>query len=284
MKTLLNATAALLIFGTLLTSCTKNKGCTDPAATNFDVEATKDDGSCLYAEVTTENTTASITFNFTHHFNGVPVTVSNFNQFNYVTANNDTISISKLRYLVSGVTLNTADGSEVAMGGYNLVDVTNGTGLSYTIGQAEFGAYANMEFNFGFDTTANAASYADLNSTSWDVPMMMGGGYHGMQFEGMYKMNGNDSVFAYHHIVTKRPTMMDPFEANHIEVNLPGIALNEANVVVEIKMNIAEWFQTPNTWDLNTYHSSLMGNYTAQTMMQANGFNAFTVGVISQKQ
>ena len=93
MKTLLNATAALLIFGTLLTSCTKNKGCTDPAATNFDVEATKDDGSCLYAEVTTENTTASITFNFTHHFNGVPVTVSNFNQFNYVTANNDTISM-----------------------------------------------------------------------------------------------------------------------------------------------------------------------------------------------
>ncbi|PCI97566.1 MAG: hypothetical protein COB15_07620 [Flavobacteriales bacterium] len=285
MKQLLKTVTALLILSVILTSCAKNEGCTDPAAKNFDVEATKDDGSCVYVkEEIVENTTATVTFNFTHHFDGIPVTAANFNQFNFINANGDTMSISKLRYLVSGVKLNTSSGTELPMNGYNLVDVTNGTGLSYTIGQAEFGALANMSFNFGFDTTDNSGNYIDLNSVSWGVPMMMGGGYHNMQLEGKYKVNGVDSLYAYHNIAKKRPTMMAPYEANHIAINLPGIALNQHNVVVEIKMNIAEWFKNPDTWDLNTFHSSLMMNYTAQSMMQANGYNAFTLGIISQKQ
>ena len=284
MRTLLKSTTALLIFSTLLTACSKNKGCTDPAASNFDIEALKDDGSCIYDEIEiTENNTASITFNFTHHFDGVPVTAANFDQFNFINANGDTMSITKLRYLVSDIKLNTTNGNEVPMTGYHLVDVTNGTGLSYTVGQAEFGAFASIGFNFGFDTTDNSGNYIDLNSISWNVPAMMGGGYHGMQLEGKYKVNGVDSLYAYHHIVKKRTTMMAPFEDNHITVNLPGIALNEANVVVEIKMNIAEWFKNPDTWDLNTFHSSLMGNYNAQSMMQANGYNVFSLGIVSQK-
>ena len=280
----LTKTAIVALFTTLiLTSCSKKEGCTDPAATNFNIEAEKDDGSCKYTKEEAHKE-AHITFNFTHHFDGVPVTANNFNQFNFVNANGDTLSISKLRYLVSDVKLNKPDGSVVTDEGYNLVDVTNNTGLSYSITATDLGALASMSFNFGFDTTDNAGNYTDLNSASWGVPAMMGGGYHGMQLEGMYKNNGADSVYAYHHILKKRPSMMDNFEANYIVVNLPGIALNEHSVVVEVKMNIAEWFKNPNTWDLDLIHRSLMGNSTAQNMMQQNGHNAFTLGVVSQKK
>ena len=48
-------------------------------------------------------------------------------------------------------------------------------------------------------------------------------------------------------------------------------------------MNIAEWVKNPNTWDLDNMHSALMGNYTAQSMMQANGYNVFTLGTVSQR-
>lgn len=274
----------ILLTSAIFTSCSKREGCTDPAATNFDVEAKKDDGSCTYETQTiAAHEESHITFNFTHHFDGIPVTAQNFNQFNFVTANGDTISITKLRYLVSDIKLYTTSGDSVVMEGYNMVDVTNGTGLSYAAGESDLGGFAGIGFNFGFDTTDNAGNYVDLNSASWSVPTMMGGGYHGMQFEGKYKLNGNDSTFAYHHIVTKRPTMMAPFEANHININLPGIALNEHNVVVEIRMNIADWFKNPNTWDLNNFHASLMGNYTAQSMMQANGYNVFSLGSVSQR-
>jgi hypothetical protein len=275
----------LVIFTMIFTSCSKDEGCTDPAASNFDVEAQKDDGSCTYDILpVVEHIESHITFNFTHHFDGIPVTAANFNQFNFVTANGDTISISKLRYLVSDMRLYKTDGDSVMMNGYNLVDVTNNTGMSYSPGVSDLGAFAGIGFSFGFDTTDNSGNYTDLNSTSWGVPMMMGGGYHNMQLEGKYKLNGNDSVYAYHNIAKKRPTMMSPFEANNISINLPGIALNEHNVVIEIKMNIADWFKNPNTWDLDTYHSSLMGNYNAQDMMQANGYNVFTLGSVSQRQ
>lgn len=286
MKTIFNTALAVILAGTVFTSCSKKEGCTNPAATNFDVEAESDDGSCMFPKPETpekENVKAKITFNFTHHFDGVPVTASNFNQFNFVNANGDTLSLSKLRYLVSDVTLYRPDGTTNIDDGYNLVDVTNNTGLSYSIKETDLGALASIGFNFGFDATDNVVNYVDLNSASWGVPMMMGGGYHGMQMEGKYKKNGNDSIYAYHHIVTKKPTMMAPFEANHIEISLPGIALNNPTVVVEVKMNIAEWYKSPNNWDFEMFHSSLMGNYNAQSMMQQNGYNAFTLGVISQK-
>jgi hypothetical protein len=271
------------LFSLLSISCTKKEGCTDPLATNFDVEAESDDGSCNYPAAT-PNSKATITFNFTHHFDGEPVSSSNFDVFNFVNANNDTLSLSKLRYLISDVKLSRPNGDIELSEGYNLVDVKNNSGLNYTISDVDLGTLNSIDFNFGFDSLDNTQNYVDLNSANWGVPMMMGGGYHGMQMEGMYKNEGADSVYAYHHIVTKRPTMMGEFEANHIPVSLSGIDLTKPNIVIEVQMNIAEWFKSPNTWDLNTYHSSLMMNYTAQTMMKENGLNVFSLGTVIQNQ
>lgn len=45
--------ALSLMMGTLATSC-KKEGCTDPTALNYDEDAKKDDGSCTYAQSSTE--------------------------------------------------------------------------------------------------------------------------------------------------------------------------------------------------------------------------------------
>jgi len=47
-KTVLLITAIVVRLGSGLTSCSKEEGCTDVTAENFNVEAGKDDGSCLY--------------------------------------------------------------------------------------------------------------------------------------------------------------------------------------------------------------------------------------------
>lgn len=286
-KTTLIAITALFTLGSLFTSCSKEEGCTDPAATNFNVEAEKDDGSCQYAVIETpeeEHEESHIVVNFNHHFDGVPVTMNNFNQFNYVTANNDTISISKLRYMIDEFKLYSVNGDSTILSAYQLIDLTNSTTMSVALDEVNWGSYAAIGFNFGFDTVKNSGNYIDLNSASWNVPMMMGGGYHCMQFEGKYKMAGNDSNYAYHQVPRTRMNMMSAFEDNHIAVRLAGISLNEHNVTINIDMNIAEWFRSPNTWNLNTYHSSLMGNYTAQKMMSANGQNVFSVNSIFQRK
>ena len=274
----------LFLIGGIITSCSKKEGCTDPIANNFNSEAEKDDGSCTYDDETPEpHEETHLTFNFTHNFDGVPVTAANFNQFNFITANGDTISITKLRYLVSDFRLYTLDGDSVMLEDtpYSLIDVTNGTGLSFMAGETDWGPYTGIGFNFGFDTIANMGNYTDLNSALWNWPMMIGGGYHNMQFEGKYKVNGADSLFAYHNGTASN---MGMFEQNHITVRLPGVALNHHYEDFEIQMNIAEWFRNPYKWDLATYHNMLMPNYTAQKMMQANGYNVFTLAAQSNKQ
>ena len=42
-------------------------------------------------------------------------------------------------------------------------------------------------------------------------------------------------------------------------------------------MHIDQWFENPNLWDLNILNGMLMGNYTAQKMMQENGQNVFSL-------
>jgi hypothetical protein len=75
---------------------------------------------------------------------------------------------------------------------------------------------------------------------------------------------------------------MGVFEQNFFNVNLAGATLTGANVDMEIKVNIAEWYKNPNTWDLNTLHAPLMPNYNAQKMMNQNGPSVFSLGTVTQ--
>jgi len=277
-KNLMKLTAVIIAATTIFTSCRKQDGCTDPAATNYDIEAEKDDGSCTYLAPITNS---QITFNFTHNWDGAAVSNSNFNQFDFVNNFGDTLSISKLRYLVSEIRLHKANGDSVLIDGYNLVDVTNATNLSYaTTVNVPVGTYTGVSFNFGFDSVDNTRNYIDLNSASWNWPGMLGGGYHFMQMEGRYKHMGNDSIYAYHNGTAR--VSMGVFEQNFFNANLSGVTLTGANVNMEIKMNIAEWYKNPTTWDLNTLHAPLMPIYTAQKMMQANGASVFSLGTVTQ--
>ncbi|MCB0410006.1 MAG: hypothetical protein KDD29_07290 [Flavobacteriales bacterium] len=276
MKTKRIFIATTLILSVIaFSSCSKKEGCTDPLANNYDADADKDDGSCTY-----NATTGKLSFSFTHNFDGTPVSNTDFNQFNYINQNGDTLSLTKLRYLISDIRLYTSTGDSILIEGYKLVDVTNNTGLSWApADDIPFGSYTGISFIFGFDSLDNTGNYVDLNSATWNWPAMLGGGYHFMQMEGKYRNNGSDSLYAYH-MGTARPSM-GVFEQNYFKADLGAITISN-NANIEIKMNIAEWYKNPNTWVLNDFHSTLMPNYTAQIMMNQNGRSVFSLGTVSQ--
>ncbi|HCQ29302.1 MAG TPA: hypothetical protein DIU39_03385 [Flavobacteriales bacterium] len=58
-KNLLLTTAVAVALSTSFTACKKKEGCTDPAATNYDADAKKDDGSCEYPTSNNDNTNNS---------------------------------------------------------------------------------------------------------------------------------------------------------------------------------------------------------------------------------
>jgi hypothetical protein len=47
-------------------------------------------------------------------------------------------------------------------------------------------------------------------------------------------------------------------------------------------MDIKQWFEGPNLWNLNTDYTMLMPNYGAQVKMRQNASTVFSVGDITQ--
>ncbi len=243
----------LLIFSIFLFSCTEND------------------------EVVLKTTVTPITINFTHNWDGVNITANEFNNLIYTNANGETLSLSKLKYLISKMQLHKTDGTTLNLKNYILVDVKNDDNLNFTTSvNIPKGNYTNLSFVFGFDETDNAQNYISLNSVSWNWPDIIGGGYHFMQMEGKYIIDGGvvEETYAYH-MGTARVSI-GVFEANHFNVNLGSITVNQ-NQEINIEMNIAEWYKNTYTWDLTQYNNTLMQNYDAQKYMNENGTTVFNL-------
>ncbi len=222
---------------------------------------------------------ANIAFNFSHVWDAMAVTNADFNTIKFTNENGEQLSIEKLRYLISNITFEKATGETYVFDGYYLVDVTNNSNLSFTPNSTiPTGNYTKVSFTFGFNNEDNYNNYPDLNSTSWNVPEMLGGGYHYMQLEGKFiNDNATETGYAYHAIRAVDNTGATPlFEDTFFEVNL-GTANITDSTTFNIEMNIAEWFKNPNTWNLNELNNMLMPNFDAQMMMYENGQNVFSL-------
>jgi hypothetical protein len=240
--------------------------------------------SCSDSNDVILNPQASTTFTFTHNWDGVPVTNSDFNELNYTNDNGDVLSIERLRYLISDITFRTSSNENLVLRGYNLVDVTNANNLSFTSQTViPTGSY-NVSFTFGFNNEDNSQNYTDLNSESFNVPDNLGGGYHYMQLDGKFiNSNLDEQGYNYHAIrAVDNPGPNPTFpQDTFIRVNLGVMTITNATEI-EVKMNIAEWFKEPNRWDLNEFNQALMPNSAAQIMMYENGQNVFSLGNIAQ--
>jgi len=270
----------LLAASTTMLSC-KKKGCTDSTADNYSSEAEKDDGTCEY---TTEG---NVTLNFSQNFDGTAVTSAEFDQLNYTNANGEVIAVTKMQYSISDVRFYKTNGDSVFFDGYHLIDMEDAASLSYALpSSADVGAYTGIGFNYGFTPADNIdGAYTDLNAASWSSPMMLGGGYHQLKFEGRYIDTNTDTVsFQYHNLSKIREiTMTDTiFHDNyaHIEMNKNFSIGGDASI--DIQMDINEWFQDPHLWDLNTEYTMLMPNYAAQVKMTANSKSVFSIGDVTE--
>ena len=227
----------------------------------------------------------TVDFNFIHYWDDSKVTNTDFNTIQYTNANGEALSIEKLRYLISKIAFQKLDGEIFVLDGYNLVDVTNGTNLSFTpTSTIPIGNYSKVSFTFGFNNEDNYDSnYQDLNSASWNVPALLGGGYHFMQLEGKFIDNTTtETGYAYHAIraVDNSKTPQE-FQNTFFQIDLDAVSITK-DATFEIKMNIAEWFKNPNAWDLNVLNNMLMPNFNAQVMMFENGQNVFSLESITQ--
>ncbi|WP_299884080.1 MbnP family protein [uncultured Lacinutrix sp.] len=231
-------------------------------------------------------TEAKTSFNFTHNWDDTAIAGSDFENTQYTNANGEMITMTRLRYIISDVTFTKANGESTTIEGYKLVDVTNDD-LNYNPEmKIPTGAYTSVSFTYGLKHEDNIdGAYTDLNSASFNVPMAaLGGGYHYMQFDGKYTNSTvTDAPFNYHHIRAVNAGMppVFPDQPTFITVDLGAMTISD-DITIEVKMNVAEWFKNPNTWDLNVLNQVLMPNANAQLLMNQNGQNVFGLGTVTQ--
>ncbi|MDC9722812.1 MAG: hypothetical protein PSN34_08560 [Urechidicola sp.] len=249
-----------------------------------------------------EKTSGDLQIGFTHKWDEIifrPHTdIDNY----YPAYNIDSLRITKLRYHISNIVLITEDGTEVFLKDYVLVSPLNSDAISsnnppvdplvpwliehsFNIPNVPFNDYRSLSFTFGFNETDNInGAYSNLNtsSLSWYWPEELGGGYHFLQLEGEYSNNSEESNFEYN--MGKAKVSEGVFEPNSFNVHIynPYFSFphtSEISRTILIEMNLAEWFRDPTPWDLNIYNQNLMDNYDAQTIMNQNGRNVFSMSV-----
>ena len=228
-------------------------------------------GACEDAEdIIPELTTTSINFNFTHQVSGSAL---NPNNIQYTNASGNEYSVINCRYIVSDFRLYT-NGKATLIDDEHYVDIADANTFSYTPSEKiEFGVYDSITFVFGLDTLKNiSGTYVNppLSDMAW--PSTMGGGYHYMQLEGYYEDGSSNSNYAVH----MGASGGNPYFVS-VSLTQSSFIANNAGVNVTIEMDINQWFTSPNDYDFNTFGAAIMGNQTAQGLLQANGHNVFSI-------
>lgn len=235
----------------------------------------------------------ALKINFSQNWDNTAIEESDFGKTEFTNKSGTKLTLEKLRYLISNITLTDATSKTTVLTEtrdndekpYKLIDLSNTTSLIFDASQNISEGFYNLSMTFGFNDDDNKnAAYADLNTASWGVPEMIGGGYHFMQLEGKF-LNNNTTPqqqgFAYHTIRAYNATTKES-EDTSFTVDLGTIQVKN-DATIEIKMNVAEWFKNPNEWNLDELNNMLMPNYEAQKQMFANGKSGvFSLGTVSQ--
>lgn len=210
----------------------------------------------------------------------------------YTNAAGNRHSITRLRFLISGVVLARSGGGTITADAHHLAQVAPSNGLPmgnetlrFTLPEKiEQADITSLSFNYGFNEQNNSTNaYPELNQANWNWPEHLGGGYHHMQFEGRFQADsGGVGAFNFHMGTARDTTGPDTsFVNNHVPVTLDGADLKlDRNITVEVIMHLDQWFENPRTFDMNDWPAALMPNYDAQILMAENAHNVFSVGQI----
>ena len=252
----------ILIFlcTSLLFSCTKNEGCTDPVANNFDVNASLDDGSCDYNNY-------NINLHFTQSIESDALVKDSLKYLNHSNIN---YSVQTLRYIISDIKLHKEDGTSKLIDSVQFVNIADESTKKVTISDVTDLEYTSISFTVGLNDSYNVTNLF-LNESffpSFTWPEMLGGGYHYMQLEGEFQAdlaNGNPSFYNTH----TGPTSGTDFSFNKTFPIELYVINNQTDIYID--MEITNWYKNPEI--INYSSDGIMGNSSLQSKLKENGEN-----------
>ena len=213
----------------------------------------------------------------THAVGGTPLALGTDTP--YVNAAGNHFGVTRLSYFLSDVTVTMADGSSVIAHEGHLVDEETAATKRYRLPQpGKAGALASVSLVIGLPPELNGAgAYPQAPESLMEWPEMMGGGYHFMKQEGRFL----DAKGAPANFMTHTGGLGGTDYSIPITLDAKGLSIHESGAVIQLTMELAEWYTHPTDWDFNLHTMGVMKDAAAQATLQANGADVFTLRAVT---
>ena len=218
-----------------------------------------------------DNDQGEVTVHFNHTIGGADLKHADIL---YTNAAGNEYGVTRLEYIVSDIALETAAGKRVELAEFHyrnaFVNATRSVAAKVPGGE-----YATLRFTFGIDDAKNETgalpSVDHFNNMAWPTPM--GGGYHYMRMEGLFRTDDGEGAFLTH----TGPADGEDFS---FAVSLPlSLIVSGDEWTIAVIMNLNEWYDAPSLYDFNG-RGGIMSNADAQLTLQGNGATVFSLGSI----
>src|SRR5574344_17088 len=221
----------------------------------------------------------TIELNFAHKINQKDIT---YNQLAYTNAAGNLYQVNEIKYFISSVYFIKENDQVVKVAqqsGLHYTDNTYPNTLKWTIENMEEGDYKGIYFVVGLNEEDNVSHrFVNPPESNFFWPEVLGGGYHYMQINGKFQdQNGTLKNMNFHtgigRIYANADSTSYAYIHNYFTVNLPVdfVVKKNKTTVLELCMNIENWFKNPYVYDLNYFGSSIMQNQKAQEIIKENG-------------
>ncbi len=181
----------------------------------------------------------------------------------YSTCNSDTISVSKIEYIVSNVILYSKNNSFKQNHSFYINPRQNKIILELDSISGLY--YDSLSFTLG-DNHPYDSLNMDIVSMQW--PMMMGGGFHFLKLEGYYRKNTMPTGFAMH----TGGNMLKPIK---IVLKYP-IHITKSNHTLLIEHKVEQWFNGKQCYKVSAANYS-MGIDSLMQIINENGRTCFRI-------
>lgn len=210
---------------------------------------------------------SELVFTITHAVDGVDLLADTIL---YVNDAGNQYSVNRLWYYLSQIALIRSDSSLLPVKDYQFIDAFNAGNLSFTVPSVVQGDYIGLAFYIGLDSALNQTNAlpALVENLNMEWPVAMGGGYHFMKLEGHYHQN--DSLFGYAIHLGRNEALVT------CRLYSP-ISLRAGRATIRMRMNLNEWYRSPQIYDFNVDGNYSMGNMQAMSKLARNGSDVFTL-------
>jgi hypothetical protein len=178
-------------------------------------------------------------------------------------------SVSRIQFYVSELTFKKSNGETQYHDAVQYLDAGIPGKNSFKLSGMPIGSYKGVSFLIGLDTTKNKTGYlattVDNLNMAW--PDMMGGGYHFIKMEGLYKDSAGIHGYSVH-------LGQNGFTVPILLDNKAFEIQDVPNTMV-LKMNIEEWFKNPTLYDFNNDGNYSMGDSVAMKKLVNNAGDIF---------